>query len=62
MEQSTTGRPTGLVLASLLVIASASVMLGSFQYVLVEMQLEFTFPTDSANALALMPSAASHSP
>lgn len=54
-----TGRPTGLVLASLLVIASASVMLASFQYVLVEMQLEFSFSTESANALAFMPSAAS---
>lgn len=52
-------RPTGLIVASLLVIASASVMLASFQYVLVELQVEFAFSTDSANALAFMPSAAS---
>lgn len=59
MQRSVAQRPTGLVLASLFVIASASVMLASFQYVLVEMQVEFSFSTDSANALAFMPSAAS---
>lgn len=50
---------TGLIVAAMLGISAASVMLASFQYVLVEMQTEFTFSTDSANALAFMPSAAS---
>jgi len=50
---------TGAVVAGMLVIASASVNLASFQYVFVGMQLEFSFSTDVANALAFMPSAAS---
>jgi hypothetical protein len=36
-----TQRSTGLIIASLLLIASASVMLASFQYVLMEMRIEF---------------------
>jgi MFS family permease len=43
----------------MLVIASASVMLAGFQYVVTGMQLEFAFSTDTANALSFMPSAAS---
>lgn len=49
----------GLVVTALLVIASASIMLASFQYVLVAMQTDLSFSTDSANALAFLPSAAS---
>lgn len=59
MSQVLDRRPTGLVVASLLLIAAPSVMLASFQYVLVEMQIEFAFSSDGANALAFMPSAAS---
>lgn len=55
MEQSGAGRPTGLVLASLLVIASASVMLTSFRYVLVEMQLEFHSSPNSCSRNAGIP-------
>lgn len=59
MSEVNLRRPTGLIVACLLLIASASVMLASFQYVLIEMQIEFAFSTDNANALAFMPAAAS---
>ena len=59
MPEVSSRSSTGLIVAAMLGIAAASVMLASFQYVLVEMQTEFVFSTDSANALAFMPSAAS---
>lgn len=59
MTEVSSRSSTGLIVAAMLGIAAASVMLSSFQYVLVEMQTEFIFSTDSANALAFMPSAAS---
>jgi len=51
--------PTGLLLATLMAMACASVMLASFQYVVVDMQTVFGFSSDSANALTFMPLAAS---
>ena len=51
--------PAGLLIASLMAVACASVMLASFQYVVVDMQAAFGFSSDSANALTFMPLAAS---
>ena len=51
--------PTGPLTASLIAVACASVMIASFQYVVVEMQVYFRFSSDSANALTFMPLAAS---
>jgi len=51
--------PAGLLAASLITVAGASVMIASFQYVVVEMQVAFEFSSDSANALTFMPMAAS---
>lgn len=45
--------------ASLITVACASVMIASFQYVVVAMQVDFGFSSDSANALTFMPLAAS---
>lgn len=59
MAETHTRSATGAVVAGIVVIASASVNLASFYYVFVGMQLEFSFSTDVANALAFMPAAAS---
>ncbi|MFM8894280.1 MAG: MFS transporter [Actinomycetales bacterium] len=59
MDQVSVRSARGIIGACMLVIASASVMLAGFQYVVTGMQLEFAFSTDTANALTFMPSAAS---
>ncbi len=59
MPETRARSSTGAIIAGMLAIASASVNLASFQYVFVGMQVELLLSTDTANALAFMPAAAS---
>jgi MFS transporter, DHA2 family, methylenomycin A resistance protein len=56
-----TGRRTtrGTVATAFLAMVATSVTLSSFEFVLVDMQLDLGFSTDDANSLAYMPAAAS---
>ena len=50
---------TGTIVTAFLAMAATYVTLASFEFVLVDMQLDLVFSTDSANSLAYMPAAAS---
>ena len=56
-----TGRRSmaGIVVTAFLAMASTSVTLSSFEFVLVDMQRDLGFSTDDANSLAYVPAAAS---
>lgn len=49
----------GTIVTAFLAMAATYVTLASFEFVLVDMQLDLVFSTDSANSLAYMPAAAS---
>lgn len=59
MLDTSTRASTGTVVTAFLAMAATYVTLASFEFVLVAMQLDLLFSTDSANALAYMPAAAS---
>ncbi|MFM1964931.1 MAG: hypothetical protein RL134_656 [Actinomycetota bacterium] len=59
MQEAAPRSTTGTVATAYLAMAATYVTLSSFEFVLVDMQLTLGFSTDSANALTLVPAAAS---
>mgnify|MGYP006162852799 CR=1 FL=1 len=59
MVETSARASTGTIVTAFLAMAATYVTLASFEFVLVAMQLDLLFSTDSANSLAYMPAAAS---
>lgn len=59
MPETTSRVSVGTVVTAFLAMTATYVTLASFEFVLVAMQLDLVFSTDSANSLAYMPAAAS---